>query len=312
MSLSGPPSSSSSQESPPGLRYAYNTNGAQNHRLEDALDLISGSGYDGVALTLDHHHLDPFAPGLVRRADRLSSRLSRLGLGVVVETGARFLLDPRRKHEPTLVTPDPDARGLRLDFLYRALEVGAATGAEAVSFWSGVPWPGDDPGEAWRRLAEGVGLVLERASELGVTAAFEPEPGMLVETPDGYARLAGEIEKLSGGVSESLSLALDTGHCLVTGEREPEEAVREFAGSLGTVSIEDMPRGVHEHRPFGEGDMDVPAVLGALRKVGFGRLVCVELSRESHRAHEEIPGSLAALREAETRVEYGSGGLEFR
>lgn len=278
-----------------GLRYAYNTNGAQNHRLEDALDLISASGYDGVALTLDHHHLDPFAPDLSGRAGRLAARLSDLGLGVVVETGARFLLDGRRKHEPTLVTPDAEARKLRLDFLYRALEVAAATGAEAVSFWSGVPHPGDDPDDAWRRVTEGVQLVARRAAELGVTAAFEPEPGMLVETVDDYARLAEEVP--------GLPLALDTGHCLVTGEREPEVAVREFAGRLGTVSIEDMARGAHEHLPFGRGDMDLPAVLGALRENRFDRLVCVELSRESPRAHEAVSEALRALREAEKFVE---------
>lgn len=276
------------------LRYAYNTNGAQNHRLEDALDLISASGYDGVALTLDHHHLDPFAPDLAARADRLATLLAELGLGVVIETGARFLLDPRAKHEPTLLTPDPAARELRLDFLYRALEVGAATGAEAVSFWSGVPWTGDGREEAWRRLVEGVGLVAERASALGVTAAFEPEPGMLIETLDDYQALIRD--------EPGLTLALDTGHCLVTGEREPEAAVREFAGSLGTVSVEDMARGIHEHRPFGEGEMDLPAVLGSLEEAGFGGLVCVELSRESHRAHEAIPESLAALRAAEREV----------
>ena len=45
------------------LRFAYNTNGAANHRLDDAIDLIKGAGYDGVALTLDIHHLDPFAEG---------------------------------------------------------------------------------------------------------------------------------------------------------------------------------------------------------------------------------------------------------
>ncbi len=57
----------------------------------------------------------------------------------------------------------------------------------------------------------------------------------------------------------------------------------EFASRLGTVAIEDMKRGVHVHLPFGEGDMDVPGVLAALQAVGFPKLVCVELSRESHR-----------------------------
>ena len=43
------------------LRFAYNTNGLQSHRLADALELMAAAGYRGVALTLDHMHLDPLA-----------------------------------------------------------------------------------------------------------------------------------------------------------------------------------------------------------------------------------------------------------
>ena len=46
---------------------------------------------------------------------------------------------------------------------------------------------------------------------MGVVAALEPEPGMLVETVDDWQAL---------GIP-GLKLALDTGHCLVTGERDP-------------------------------------------------------------------------------------------
>lgn len=273
------------------LRYAYNTNGAANHRLEDALALIAEAGYDGVALTLDHHHLDPYAPELERRAEELGGQLGELGLGAVIETGARFLLDPRAKHEPTLVSPEPEGRARRRDFLYRAAVVAAATGAEAVSFWAGVPRPGVDRSAAREWLLEGLRRYGELAGELGVRVALEPEPGMLVETLDEYRELSEEVP--------GLHLALDTGHCLVTGEREPAAAVREFSGLLGTVSIEDMRRGVHEHLPFGTGEMDVSGVLAALGEVGFGGLVCVELSRESHRAHEAVPEALRYLRDAE-------------
>ena len=84
----------------------------------------------------------------------------------------------------------------------------------------------------------------------------------------------------------------------MTGERDPAAAVREFAGVLGTVTIEDMKRGSHIHLPFGEGDMDVPGVLTALEAIAFRKLVCVELSRESHRRDAMIPAALAALRAA--------------
>lgn len=268
------------------MRFAYNTNGAANHRLDDALGLIADAGYDGVALTLDIHHLDPFAADFAEQRRRFAHRLQALKLGCVVETGARFLLDARAKHEPTLVTADPAGRARRVEFLSRALEVAAETGADAMSFWAGVPKPGVDHADAMAWLRDGVEQVVRRAEALGATAALEPEPGMLIETADDWAAL-----DLPG-----LRLALDTGHCIVTGERDPAEAVRHFAAHLGTVSIEDMKRGVHIHLPFGEGDMDIPGILAALDAIGFDRLVCVELSRESHRADSIIPASLAYLK----------------
>jgi sugar phosphate isomerase/epimerase len=271
------------------LRLAYNTNGTQNHRLVDALDLIADAGYDGVALTLDVHHLDPYAPDLEARAAELSRRLNRLELGCVIETGARYLLDPRAKHEPTLVTPDPAGRARRVDFLCRAIDVAAICGAEAVSLWAGVPRV--PRATAWPWLVGGLRQVLDYARTREVTVAVEPEPGMLIDTVEDFECLASEID--------GLTLALDTGHCLVTGEHDPADAVRRFAGRLGTVAIEDMRRGEHLHLPFGEGDMDVPAVVGALKDIGFGGLVCVELSRDSHRAHTMVAAAHAALRAAD-------------
>lgn len=270
------------------LRYAYNTNGTASHRLDDALVLMAEAGYDGVALTLDVNHFDPFAADWESASRRLAARLSGLGLGSVIETGARYLLDPRAKHEPTLVTADPAGRTRRVAFLKRAVDVAAILGSEAVSFWAGVPKPGVTRHDAQGWLEEGLAEVAAYATKTGVVAALEPEPGMLVETVDDYAALAVTLP--------DLRLALDTGHCIVTGERDPASAVTEFAGRLGTVSIEDMRRGEHVHLAFGEGDMDVPGILDALDAIGFDRLVCVELSRDSHRADTMIPTALQYLR----------------
>jgi sugar phosphate isomerase/epimerase len=275
------------------LRFAYNTNGVSNHRFEDALRLISDSGYDGIALTLDHHHFDPFAPDLERRAQMLAARLEQLGLAVVVETGARFLLDPRAKHEPTLVTPSEAGRARRLDFLRRAVDICATCQGEAVSFWGGVPQRGVDLASSWRWLVEGVARLSDYAASRGVVAAVEPEPGMRVETVDDWLRLQHDVARLGAA---PIRLALDVGHLLVTQEREAAEAVREFAPVLGTLALEDMKRGVHEHLPFGEGDVDVPSVLQGLLDVNYTGLVCVELSRDAHRAHTMVPQALEWLR----------------
>ena len=271
------------------LRYAYNTNGAANHRLDDALRLIADSGYQGAAITLDHHHCDPFAENWRLEAERIGRMLDDLGRGAIVETGARFLLDPRAKHEPTLLSQQAEGRARRVEFLSRALDIAAIWQAEAVSFWAGVPQPGVAKPQAFEWLHEGLEQVLDHAESVGVDAAFEPEPGMLIET-------CGEWEGLYRR-HPRLKLALDTGHCIVSQDIDPAEAVRKYAPHLGTVAIEDMARGVHVHLPFGEGDMDVPAVLSALDEIGFDRLVSVELSRESPRAHQAIPESIAYLKE---------------
>jgi sugar phosphate isomerase/epimerase len=169
------------------LRYAYNTNGAANHRLDDAVAIIADAGYDGIALTLDHHHLDPMAEDWAQQAEALSLQLALRNLGSLIETGARYLLTPTAKHEPTLITADPEGRARRVAFLKRAVDVAALLGSEAVSFWAGAPKPGVDRDDAWTWLHDGVADVLEYAAAKEVTCAFEPEPGMLVETVDDWS-----------------------------------------------------------------------------------------------------------------------------
>jgi len=269
------------------LRYAYNTNGLAHHRLDDALSLLADTGYDGVALTLDVHHLDPFADDAFAQAERLRARCDALCLEVVVETGARYLLDPRVKHEPTLVTADAQGRARRLAYLRRACDLAEVLRAEAVSFWAGVPRDGVDRDAAWGWLADGVRALVDSHGSAAYALSVEPEPGMLVEDCDDWARLAAEVP--------GTALALDTGHCVVSGAYEPQDAVRAFAPHLGAVAVEGMRRGVHDHLPLDEGDVDLPAVLQALVDVTYDGLVSLELSRDSHRAHEMVPRALRTL-----------------
>lgn len=280
----------------PPLRFAYNTNGCSNHRLDDAINLIADAGYDGVALTLDWHHLDPFATDWKAQTERLAENLLQRDLSCVVETGARFLLNPRRKHDPTLIHPTIGGRRKRLEFLKRAVDIASLLRAEAVSFWAGVRQERVEEAEAWEWLAEGVNELVQYALEMEVEVALEPEPGMLIETNKDYQRLQ---QLLPSAHRAHLRLALDVGHVWVTGEQRPSEAVTVHQNALGTVAIEGMQRGIHQHLPLSEGDMAIPPILEALQAIEFDRLICVELSRESHRAHLAIPEAITQLREWE-------------
>jgi L-ribulose-5-phosphate 3-epimerase len=277
-----------------GLRFGYGTNGFSNHRLDDALDVIAELGYEGVALTLDHHHLDPFDAQVYRQVRHVGQRLAELNLGVVIETGARFLLDKWHKHAPTLLDDEPAAR---LEFQKRAVRIGADLGAEAVSFWAGVRPAHVEPGEAWRRLVGGCAEVLAAAEGAEMMLGFEPEPGMLVECIDDWERLRADL-----GAPVHFGLTLDIGHCRCLEPVPAEDCVRRVAGQLVNVQIDDMRRGVHEHLEFGQGEVDFPAVLRALTETDYGGLVAVELPRHSHAAPAVARDSLQFLRAAEQRA----------
>ncbi|MEU3973795.1 sugar phosphate isomerase/epimerase family protein [Streptomyces bacillaris] len=277
------------------LHLGYGTNGLTDLRLDDALGLLADLGYAGVGLTLDHMHLDPLAPDLTERTRRVGHRLTSLGLRVTVETGARYVLDPRRKHGPSLLDPDPEARAARTALLVRAVDVAAELGAHAVHCFSGITPPGTAPDTAWKRLTEAITPVLDAADRTGVPLAIEPEPGHLLATLADFHHLRGLL-----GDPPSLGLTLDIGHCQCLEEATPAQCVRDSAPWLRHVQIEDMRRGVHEHLPFGDGEIDFPPVLAALAATGYQGLTVVELPRHSHAGPELARTSIDFLRNAMT------------
>ncbi|WP_432090237.1 sugar phosphate isomerase/epimerase family protein [Streptomyces sp. NRRL F-5630] len=278
-------------------RFGYGTNGLTDLRLPDALRLLADLGYDGVGLTLDHMHLDPLAEDLPARTARVGALLAELDLSVTVETGARYVLDPRAKHGPSLLDPDPDRRALRTGLLLTAVRVAADLGAHAVHCFSGVLPEGQDEGAAWDRLLGALAPVLDAAGAAGVPLAIEPEPGHLVGDLAGFHRLRGLL-----GDPAPLGLTLDIGHCQCLEPKSPADCVTEAAPWLRHVQIEDMRRGVHEHLPFGDGEIDFPPVLAALEATGYQGLTVVELPRHSHAGPHQAARSLPFLRDAARRA----------
>jgi L-ribulose-5-phosphate 3-epimerase len=279
------------------LRFGYNTNGFAHHRLEDALAILADLGYQGVALTLDYNALNPYEPNLPSRCESIRELLQRLRLRCVIETGARFLLDPRKKHEPTLLSEEPSERARRLDFLRRAVEVAQRLEASTVSFWSGTP-TNRGPESAWMdRLVEACKSLCDVAAKREVHLAFEPEPGMFIDTMPRFAELLERVDHPSFG------LTLDIGHLHCQGEAPIADHIRRWAARLWNVHIEDMRQGVHDHLMFGEGEIDFGPVLVALEEIGYGGGVHVELSRHSHDAVETARRAMAFLRSVGGRGE---------
>jgi L-ribulose-5-phosphate 3-epimerase len=268
------------------LSFGYNTNGFAHHKLEEALSIIAETGYKGVALTLDTHHCNPFT---AEPADlvRLRQTIEKLELRVVIETGARYLLNPQRKHYPTLVSAD--GRQIRLEFLRRAIDIAHELNAECVSFWSGAAESGASEHQSWDWLVTGCLQLTEHAKRRGVQLAFEPEPGMLVDDMAKFEVLKKHI------TSARFGLTLDVGHAFCTETAPFRQVYGKFAGLIRNIHIEDIRDRKHEHLMFGEGTLDFANILRVISDNKYTGLVTVELSRDSDRAPEVARQSIEFL-----------------
>jgi sugar phosphate isomerase/epimerase len=112
---------------------------------------------------------------------------------------------------------------------------------------------------------------------------------MLVESFHDFEMLAEAVN------SPRFGLTIDIGHVQCVERGAIADHVRHWSRALKNVHIEDMRRGVHEHLRFGEGEIDFPPVMAALREIGYTGCVNVELSRHSHMAPEVLRESFEFL-----------------
>jgi sugar phosphate isomerase/epimerase len=211
-------------------------------------------------------------------------------MACVIETGARHLLDPVHKHEPTLVTADREARDRRVDFLCRAIDIAVELSAACVSLWSGVVRDSADEEAIWGRLAGSLAPVLDHAASGGMALGFEPEPGMAIDTLARYGHL---LDRL--GRPEHLRLTVDIGHLECMGEWPLNARLRPWADRIVKIHVDDMLACRHEHLPLGAGDVDFPPILAAIAAGGYRGGIHVELPRQSHRWVETARQSAAFL-----------------
>jgi len=274
----------------------YNSNGFAHHRLSDTVAILYELGYRGLGLTLDVHHLNPFAAEHDAEVQTLRGQLSRCEMRSVVETGARFLLDPRRKHQPTLLDSVADQRTIRRRFLENSIEIAHKLSSDCVSFWAGTPMADEPRPVLLARLVEECSRLADFAAARGVKLAFEPEPGMLIETMEQFAELERAVNHPAFG------LTLDIGHLVCLGELPVSRHMEAWQHKLWNIHIEDMKSGIHDHIAFGEGDVDFHNVFSALSHIKYQHGIHVELSRHGHDAVRTATRSMTFLQQFVTVV----------
>ncbi len=263
------------------MKAGYSTNSLGDVDPLDALSLLCEQGYASVAITPDRNILNPYEKTFASEVRVWQHALAKAQMRCVVETGARHLLDSKRKHHPTLLSDAQKDCDRRIEFLRRAIELAGELNADCVSLWSGAVCSDADETVLWRKLTDGVGEVLDHASRCGVVLGFEPEPGMFIDT---VTRAEELFERL--GRPKSLGFTVDIGHLECLGERPLAATVRNVADRIVNVHIDDMTSCCHEHLPLGKGDIDYRPIFQELFNAGYQGGLHVELPRQSHRWYE--------------------------
>jgi len=271
------------------LKLGYNTNGMAHHDPMEALQLLADTGFRSVAITVDHGWLSPRSPQRDIQLQQFHHFLQTHQISSVIETGARFLLDARTKHSPTLLDPDSSRVEKRIDFLKYCIDVGIELGSDCVSLWSGVRPEEITFNTGLERLVKNLSPIVEYAESRGIDLGFEPEPGMLIDTTGRFERLLHLID------SPRLRMTMDIGHLFCLSEVPIANYIERWHDQLVNIHIEDMQAGIHEHLMFGEGQIYFPPVIESLKEANYRGGVHIELSRHSHDAANIVRQAFAFL-----------------
>lgn len=222
----------------------YRTNGS----METAISDIGAAGYEG---------LEMFDGNLVEYADR-PDELHRLFADSKVElvsvyTGANFIYAD--------ILPD------ELHRITRAAELAAQFGAERLVVGGGARRAAGTSEDDYLRLGESLDRVTDIAEGFGLTASYHPHLTTIVENPDELAKLM-DLTRIG--------FCPDTAH-LAAGGGDPAAVIRAHSDRIRHVHLKDFRREPFQFLPVGEGDLDFPDIIRAVKESGYDSWLLVEL-----------------------------------
>lgn len=250
--------------------WSFSTNAFRAYSLPQALTAIAECGYSGVEIMVDRPHAYPEDLSSSRRQE-IKKQVADLGLEIA-NINAFMLTAIESFHRPSWIEPDPVYRMKRVKYTEQCIELAAELGAKTLSTEpGGLQSQYHDKAEAMALFREGIEEVVPALRDWGITLLIEPEPDLLLETTDDYLRFMENIPW------PEVRLNLDVGHLFCVGE-DPVQSITRLSSHIGHVHLEDIPADrKHVHTQLGDGAMDIPAILEALRKTKYDGWITVEL-----------------------------------
>jgi sugar phosphate isomerase/epimerase len=253
---------------------SYSCNAYRKYPIDEALRRIAALGYRGVELLADAPHAWP--TGLLdAQIENIRDCLAQNKLSIANLNAFMMnaVADPRQPYwHPSWIEPDRHYRAIRREHTLRALRLAARLGAPSIQTEPGGPL---EPGQSWQSAAQvfydELMPCVELAEELRVDLLIEPEPGLLIETFEQYLEFIGRID------SPRVGLNFDIGHAYCMGQ-DPAEWIARMAPHTRHYHIEDIAATRrHEHLVPGQGAIDLPGAVRAIRRSRYTGWVTVEL-----------------------------------
>jgi sugar phosphate isomerase/epimerase len=256
------------------MQLAFSTNAYLKFSFAEAVRRLAHIGYAGVEIMADVPHAWP-ACLLEEQKQAIRDHLkqNRLAISTINAFMMNALDDRRQKYwHPSWIEPDVNYRRIRVDHTMRALTLAKELGAPNITTEPGGPV---EKGGSWtaalKLFVEELKPVIAHAEKEGVPLLVEPEPGLLIETAEQFEEFMRHID------SPLVGLNFDIGHHYCVGD-DPAATVPRLKRWLRHVHLEDIAATrVHHHLVPGEGAIDFPAVLQALKGIGYTGWVTVEL-----------------------------------
>jgi len=275
------------------MKLAFSTNAFTRFSLQEALRGIKAAGFEGVEIIADSPHaypdsLDEQTLAAIRHElEDLSLAVSNINANCTF--GYWRHAPPEPYFEPSLISPVEEYRRDRIRLLLKTLQFAKAVGAANMSITTGRMLGGMPPQAAARQFAESIRPILDRADELGIDVGIECEPGLMIEY---VSELREWIDRIG---HRRFGANLDIGHSQVMGENVGQ-VVRELAGRIWNMHIEDIPGRKHYHLVPGEGTLDWTGFKEALVATGYKRFLTVELYTYNASPHEAAQRSFEFLK----------------
>jgi len=260
---------------------------------EPAVDIIGNLGFDGVELIVNaRRDLQDF--WTEARIDRLNGKLQKNKLRV-----SQFVLFQPVVED--LSSTDRAARAQALDYFEAGCRIGKKLGAPIINIVA--PWarelkgpteylpryyeianpkPGQkyhidiaegfDWDRVWDAYVETTKACLARAKAHGLKFSIEQHTHCLIPDAASFLRLWDDIR------DEDLGYNIDVGWTLLQREYPPV-AIHKVGRHLMNVHMRDIDGQMRMFPPFGQGVMDVEAIVTALKQVGFNGFASIEQDR---------------------------------